>query len=120
MIRVHLTDEERQDLRLRARREVGRVSERIHFVLLSDRGYSPRQIAGLFGYCAAMVRGWLKRYLAKGVEGLYDKPRSGRPPTLTAATEVALTDMVSQSPGTLGVWATVWTAGLLALQLASF
>jgi len=118
MIRVHLTAEERQDLRLRARREVGRVSERIHFVLLSDRGYSPPQIADLFGYCAAMVRGWLKRYLAKGVEGLYDKPRSGRPPTLTAAAAVALADMVSQSPGTLGVWATVWTVGLLALQLA--
>jgi transposase len=117
MIRVHLTDEERQDLRLRARREVGRVSERIHFVLLSDRGYSSPQIADLFGYCAAMVRDWLERYLAEGVEGLYDKPRSGRPPTLAATAEAALEETVSQSPEALEVLATVWTAGLLALQL---
>jgi len=44
MICVHLTDEERQELRLRARREVGRVSERIRFVLLSDQGYSPNSV----------------------------------------------------------------------------
>ena len=84
MIRVHLSAEQRQELRLRARCEVGRVSERIHFVLLSDRGHNPPQIADLFGYCEATVRDWLKRYLAEGVEGLYDEPRSGRPPTLTA------------------------------------
>lgn len=51
MIRVRLKDdEERKALGLRARREVGRVSERIHFVLLSDQGYSPSQIGGFLGY----------------------------------------------------------------------
>jgi putative transposase len=118
MIRVHLTDEQRQELHLRARREVGRVSERIHFVLLCDREYSPPQIAHLFGYCAATVRHWLRQYLAWGVEGLYDKPRPGRPPRLTAMAERVLEDRVSQSPAALGVWATVWTVGLLARQLA--
>jgi len=117
MICVHLTDEERQESRLRARREVGRVSERIRFVLLSDQGYSPPQIADLFGYCEATVRDWLKRYLAEGVEGLYDEPRSGRPSMLTATAETVLEETVSQSPVALGVWATVWTVGLLALQL---
>ena len=117
MIRVHLSAEQRQELRLRARCEVGRVSERIHFVLLSDRGHSPPQIADLFGYCEATVRDWLKRYLAEGVEGLYDEPRSGRPPTLTAMAGMVLAETVSQSPVALGVLATVWTVGLLALQL---
>ncbi len=72
MIHVHLTREERQDLRARARREIGRVSERIHFVLLADQGKSSPEIAALFGYSAATVREWLERFLAEGVEGLYD------------------------------------------------
>lgn len=117
MIRVHLSDEERQELRSLARHEVGRVSERIHFVLLSDRGYSPPKIADLFGYCEATVREWLRRYLAEKVAGLYDEPRSGRPPKMTPAAETALEEMVSQSPAALGLWATVWTVGLLARQL---
>jgi len=79
MIRVQLTDEQRQELRLFARREVGRVSERAHFVLLSDQGKSPPEIAGLFGYSAASVREWLKRYQDEGIAGLYDRPRSAAP-----------------------------------------
>lgn len=76
MIRVHLTGEQRQDLRLRARHEVGRVSERIHFVLLSDRGYSPPKIADLlFGYCETIVQEWLKRYLAKGRRAVRRTPQ---------------------------------------------
>ena len=44
---LQLTLEERHELRRQARRAVGRVSERIHFVLLPARGYSPAQIADL-------------------------------------------------------------------------
>lgn len=118
MIRVRLKDdEERKALGLRARREVGRVSERIHFVLLSDQGYSPSEIGGFLGYSEATVRDWLKRYLKHGVEGLYDAPRSGRPPKMTEEAQEQLETTVSQSPLALGVWATVWTAGLLAMQL---
>jgi hypothetical protein len=40
MIRIELNDEQHQSLRLSARQEEGRVSERIHFARLSDAGYS--------------------------------------------------------------------------------
>ncbi|MCX7683356.1 MAG: helix-turn-helix domain-containing protein [Anaerolineae bacterium] len=81
MIRIRLSEEERAALRARAQQEVGRVARRIHFVLLSDEGKSPPEIAALFTCSAATVRQWLKRYRCKGLEGLYDEPRSGRPPT---------------------------------------
>jgi len=56
MIRAHLTGEQHQNLHLRARHELGRVSERIHFVLLSDRGYSSPEVADLlFGYCETIA-----------------------------------------------------------------
>jgi hypothetical protein len=43
-----LSEEERRALRQGVRREVGRVSERMRAVLLSARGYSVPQIAGIF------------------------------------------------------------------------
>lgn len=79
MIHIHLSEEERETLQARARLETGRVSQRIHFVLLSDQGKSPPEIASISGYSTATVRQWLKRYRSKGIEGLYDQPRSGRP-----------------------------------------
>ena len=79
MIRVNLTETQRQDLRLRARREMGRISERLHFVLLADQGRSPPEIARMYGYHTATVRYWLRRYLSRGASGLHDEAKSGRP-----------------------------------------
>ncbi|MEJ7652629.1 MAG: helix-turn-helix domain-containing protein, partial [Chloroflexia bacterium] len=80
-----MDDEERRRLKLMARREVGRVSERIRMVLLSSRGYTVGQIAAVFEVDEAAVRDWLCRYKATGVEGLKDRPRSGRPRKVDAA-----------------------------------
>ena len=79
-IRITLNDEQRQELRRLAREAVGRVSERAHFVLLSDQGKSVPEIGALMGYSAQAVYPWLERYQQQGVAGLYDEPRSGRPP----------------------------------------
>ena len=80
MLRVTLDDTQKAALHQLARQAVGRVSERAHFVLLSARGHSAPRIATLLGYDAATVRHWLKGYLRHGLPGLYDAPRSGRPP----------------------------------------
>lgn len=118
MIRVHLTEEQRQELRARARQEVGRVSERIHFVLLSGRGKSPPEIADLFGYSTATVREWLERYQAEGLEGLYDEPRSGRPAKANGAFKASLDQCLRTCPNALGYLATLWTTVLLVTHLA--
>ncbi len=118
MIRVCLTDEQRRELRLLARREVGRVSERIHFVLLSDQGHSPPEIAGLFGYSAASVRVWLERYQAEGLAGLYDQPRSGRPRKVNPQVEEQLVELVQNDPQQAGYLATFWTVAMLAMALS--
>jgi len=119
MIHVRLTEEQRQDLQLLARQEVGRVSERIHFVLLSDQGQSPPEIANLFGYSAASVRTWLKRYQAQGIEGLYDQPRSGRPRKANDAIKNNVDTCLGTHPNALGYLATFWTVTLLVTHLAS-
>src|SRR5260370_28670321 len=82
---LELNAEERKELRRQARRAVGRVSERIHFVLLRSRGYSLAQIADLYQIEERTVSHWLERYQAKGLAGPDERPRSHRAPRRGAA-----------------------------------
>jgi transposase len=116
MIQISLSETDRTGLQLQARREVGRVSERIHFVLLSNQGYSAPQIGNLFAYDEETVRTWLNRYQHQGLAGLYDQPRSGRPAKerlLKAIVEA----QISQGPACFGYVAACWTVLLLAGHL---
>ena len=117
MLRIQLDEPQQTELRQAARQVIGRVSERIHFVLLSHQGYSPPEIGELLGYDAATVRTWLKAYVEHGLAGLEDAPRSGRPaaePDLTAIVQA----QASQSPRTFGYLQTCWTVALLVWHLA--
>lgn len=114
---LQLTAEERQALRRQARRAVGRVSERIHFVLLNARGYSPAQIADLYQLDERTVLQWLERYQAAGVPGLDDRPRSGRPRLARAAAEAEAGRCLDQSPSVVAVERTTWTRRLLQRHL---
>jgi len=79
-----LTDDERRELQRLARTEVGRVSERMHMVLLSGRRYPVPRIAAIFDCDEATVRTRPGRFETEGVDGLRDRPRSGRPRTADA------------------------------------
>jgi transposase len=63
------------------------------------------------------VRLWLKRFNARGLAGLEDAPRSGRPPTYTAeqVSEVIATSLTK--PATLGVPFGSWTLDRLEAYL---
>src|SRR5919112_478158 len=47
-------------------------------------GLSAPEIAARMGLCGATVRFWLKRFNERGLPGLEEDMRSGRPPTYTA------------------------------------
>lgn len=116
MLQIKLTDEQRQGLKEQARQAVGRVSERMHFVLLSGAGHSPPAIGKLLGYDAATVRSWLTAYETQGIAGLQDGERSGRP-----AKEKNLVAMAqaqtSQPPRCFGYVQACWTIAFLATHL---
>ena len=44
------------------------------------------------------LRDWVHRYNAEGIEGLCDRPRSGRPPQLSEAELAELADLVETGP----------------------
>ena len=112
-----LADDERRVLQGLARTEVGRVSERIRMVLLSGRGYPVPQIAAIFECDEATVRTWLGRFEADGIDGLRDRPRSGRPPTADAGAREAIGRAIDQAPSACGYLAGYWTVAMLAAHL---
>lgn len=113
-----LSEAERRDLRRRARTEVGRVSERIRMVLLSDRRYSVPAIAAIFECGEATVRGWLARFNAEGLAGLADRPRAGRPRKADAAAREVIRHELDATPAAAGYEFGFWTVVTLRTHLA--
>lgn len=118
MIRVEITDDQRQELAQVSRQAVGRVALRAHMVLLAGRGYSVPRIAEVHDCGQDVVRLWLQRYQEDGVRGLEDAPRPGRPRTHPLAGHIVDTQ-ASQSPGCSGHVQSCWTVGLLTAFLAT-
>lgn len=91
MYRVHLSDEERQELQRRAHAPAirSRTRDRLEMVRLSDAGWSIPQIARHLGMCEKSVRAWIRLFLLQGFDVLLDQPPPGRtsrlPPTIREA-----------------------------------
>ena len=60
-----------------------RARMRAHGLLLSHQGLAMRRIAAIYRVSRYAVAEWLERWQSAGLVGLYDRPRSGRPPRLT-------------------------------------
>ena len=112
-----LNDHERQELKRLARREVGRVSERIRIILLSSKGYTVPQIADIFECDQASVRNWIERFEAEGVKGLHDRPRCGRPRKAGVVAQHTIRQTVQTQPSALGYIFGFWTVVTLCAHL---
>lgn len=114
---IELTPEQQKSLRRQQRRAIGRVAERIHYVLLFARGYPVSQIAALYRVEERTVVIWLQRYHALGVGGLDDLPRSGRPRRAGAAAQAETLCCLDTPPESTGAERTTWTRRLLRRHL---
>jgi transposase len=102
----------------RATRDV-RVRTRAQMVLLAaERGLVAAEIAAIVRQDEETVRRWLARYLAEGIEGLSDAPRSGAPPKATSGYRERLVQVARCRPRALGLPFSLWTAARLADHLA--
>src|SRR5215208_1042450 len=87
MLRIELTPAARAELRARTR-EPGlapRTRDRLEMVRLADAGWTVPRIARHLGAHEQTVRKYVKVFLAEGFTALPDRPRPGRPPTVTTA-----------------------------------
>jgi len=82
---VELTEEERNQLEsyMRSRSVPSGLSTRFRIVLLAADGLSNNEISQKVGLSRASVGKWRKRFSEKGLEGLHDELRPGRPRTFS-------------------------------------
>ena len=79
-------------------------------------GLSAPGIAAKMGLCGATVRFWLKRFNERGLPGLAEEMRSGRPPTYTAERSAVIAAALSR-PAELGLPFASWTLDRLVAYL---
>jgi len=59
------------------------VRKRARSLLLSSKGYHIDKIANILDVHRDSVSSWFRAWESKGIEGLFDKPRSGAPSVLS-------------------------------------
>src|SRR6187399_345473 len=86
---VHLSRKDRKVLEARCRSPatLQRDLKRARIVLLAAAGRSTRSIAKEVGVQPRIVSLWRHRYADRGLEGLQDRPRPGKQPIYTKATD---------------------------------
>ncbi len=91
-----------------------RVSNRIKAVLLNNNGKSSSEIAKVLNVTREITSKWLKTYEQQGVDGLLERPRSGRPGKLSEVEKIILCDIVDSGPVAYGYSTGVWTSAVIS------
>lgn len=73
------------------------IKERLQAVLWRLKRIDYAQIAKMLNRSNDTITQWVKRWNKEGYDGLKDKPRSGRPQTLSLNEEKEIIDAVNQS-----------------------
>ena len=115
-----VSDQEREELGRMARsRTVGAgLVRRAQIVVHALEGLKAPEICARMDLCGATVRHWLKRFNARGLPGLEEDVRSGRPPpTYSAEQRSAVIDAALTRPADLGLPFACWTLDRLVAHL---
>ena len=89
---------------------------RARIVLEAASGSSNNAISRRLGVSVDTVRCWRGRYAGQGLAGLADRPRSGRPPRLTALQVAGVKALACQLPAETGLPLSRWSCPELAEQ----
>ena len=112
-LRSLTTEEETEICRLAAsRKEAFRLVQRAKVIvaMLEDPKLHATQAGLQVGFSGTQSGvTWVKRFNEKGLAGLEDKPKAGRPPTHSQSVRSALISLATQKPDTLGYPFKLWT-----------
>ena len=94
------------------------LARRAQIVQHAIDGLSAPEVAARMDLCGATVRFWLNRFNERGVGGLQEGVRSGRPPTYSAEERSAVITAALSRPAELGLPFASWTLDRLVAWLA--
>jgi transposase len=114
-----LTEAERMAIEKLAhsRTAPARQVERARIVRQASQGQMAPAIAAALRLTAETVRAWIKRFNTRGVAGLEDRPRAGRPPTYAPEQVATVIATALTDPKTLDLPFASWTLDRLAAYL---
>jgi transposase len=113
-----LNDEELQAVEIALRHDKRpEVRQRCMLIRLLHLGYKPEEIAEMQAVSKPTVYAWFKRWREKGLEGLANKPKSGRPLKADDEYSLKLLEVIEKEPSELGYDFTIWTIDRLRAYL---
>lgn len=95
----------------------GRYYHRLHVVLHVLKGASCYEAARVYGHSPRSVQHWMRRLMVRGLEGLREGERPGRPASLSPSQQDALKGHLCLSPREFGYDSNIWDGPLLSHHL---
>jgi transposase len=95
-----------------------RVFRRAQAVRHVVKGQRLQTVSDTLAFTYSALRKWVNRFASQGVQGLVDRPRSGRPPKITCELEQHLNRLVDHDPVQHGSLSSQWSCRELATVLA--
>jgi transposase len=89
---------------------------RAKIVLLAADGLENTVIADRLDVAVQLVSKWRKRFFEEGLDGLKDRPRTGRPPAFPPVAVVTVKALACELPAETGVPLSRWSAPELAVE----
>ena len=101
-VKFELTSEQEATLKMwvGSHRTQQRYSRRAHVILLSARGLTLEEISARSGLNRTNCLKWRKRFVEEGLDGLRDKPRKGRPASITPWQRTQVVRLACERPFT--------------------
>lgn len=94
------------------------VRQRATAIRLLHLGHKPETVAEMVAVAASTIWTWHRRYRAEGLDGLANKPKSGRPAKADANYLTEVERAIDADPRDLGYTFSVWTINKLRKHLA--
>jgi transposase len=115
-----LSDEERAEVQRIARSHTlgAGIVRRARIIVHAVSGLKAEEIATRMDLCGNPVRYWLNRFNARGLKGLEEDVRTGRPPTSSAEQRSAVITAALTRPADLGLPFACWTLDRLVVYLS--
>ena len=93
------------------------VRQRAMGLRLLHEGQTPKEVAAIVVVSQPTVYDWHHRWQENGLEGLANRPKSGRPRKADARYVELLEEVIERNPQELGYAFTIWTAGRLRYHM---